>query len=74
MIWPFIKALEWYPVAPDSMPDADILVLLAIEQDGERMVSMGYWTGEAWIAESSGAPVRGAVLYFSYPAWLEPRR
>jgi hypothetical protein len=41
------ETITWRPVAPESMPDADLVVNVAIV-GGEEPVWLGAFDGEAW--------------------------
>lgn len=61
------ELLEWLD-AIASKPDADILVLLWIEDDaGHCDWDAGWWSCEEWLLAESGGSVRGTVRFYARP-------
>jgi hypothetical protein len=50
------ESVIWQPVAPDNMPDADLVVNVAIE-GGEEPIWLGSWDGECW-RDTEGMEIR----------------
>jgi hypothetical protein len=58
--------LHWHR-ASDTLPDADMTVLMwVVDDDGADWFS-GWWSGEAWHDAAHGGIVMGAVTH-----WAEP--
>lgn len=66
------ETIAWYPADADSMPDADITVLLHIENAVGEPVWPGYFDGERWFL-ADGMPVSGRVIEWAgMPAGSAP--
>ena len=64
------ELLTWHRL-PGQMPDAELTVLLSVEDDGDSTVAQGYWDGEAFRWCDTGGEVAGAVLgWADQPAGL----
>jgi hypothetical protein len=59
--------LEWHSVA-NGLPNADMTVLMWVEDGRERDWASGWWDGEAWRACNSGGVVAGTVTHWADPA------
>ena len=64
------ELLTWHRL-PGQMPDAELTVLLSVEDDGDSTVAPGFWVGEAFCWCDTGGEVSGAVLgWADVPAGL----
>lgn len=60
-------AVTWVPVAAQTMPDADMTVLLWVRDGRVSDWAAGWWDGEAWRDCASGGVVAGELTH-----WAEP--
>ena len=61
------ELLEWHEPANGDMPDADLTVLLWVQDGQVADWCGGWWDGDAWRMAESGGVCAGVVL-----AWAEP--
>lgn len=62
----FVRSVEWKSVELE-MPDSDLLVLIAIEINGDDLdptPDVAYYDGECWVY-ASGAPVKLPVAFWA---------
>lgn len=64
------EALTWIPIA-DQLPDADLTVLIALDEEHDEPTWFAFYEGDRWL-DISGLPLRGVTHWAEMPKGTRP--